>query len=132
MPNQGERLARVEEKLDNLILEVREMKTGFASKWVEKAAIVGLTVIGIYLLNGLLGLWKLPDFSQPKPQSSTSQTTTTTTPTGSTSTTRTTGSTSTPGATANASAKSDNATPSSQQPASSPNGGVTVTLPKAP
>lgn len=121
-------LERIESKIDDLDKK-------FAAKWVQ--TVVGALIAAILLgFIGVVVYFFIPYKNQTATSTnpSTSTTTTTTTPTGSNSTTRNSGTTgtNTPGATANANSKSDTATPSSQESASSPNGGVNVTLPKVP
>lgn len=123
MATQAERIARMEEKLDNLIVSVDEIKNGldkrFAAKWVQ-------TVVAGFVAAVLLGFTTVivNYFIPRKTPSAATVTTTSSQPNGSGG--------SVPSATASATAKSDAANPSDSQTStsSSPLGEVLNSLPK--
>lgn len=109
-------LSRIESKVDDGFASLDKR---YASKLSERIVYGLVAVILLFVLNGWLGLFKLPTIQVVAPGTNTS--TTTTTPSGSTTTSTTPA--------AQATSHSDSTTPSDSQTDTS-TGGVQVTIPK--
>lgn len=121
MPNQGERLARVEEKLDNLILEVREMKNGFAAKWVQY--VVGGLVTAILLgFIGVVIAFFIPQRNQQAQNPSNPAQAQSNSPRSATNTST--------DRSVSSNTSTSETTKTTEQPKDNGNGGVQVTIPK--
>lgn len=63
MNNQEPSNAVLLEKINNLTLLVVELHKSKANKWVEKGAVMILSAVILYLVGGLIGLFKINSIS---------------------------------------------------------------------